>query len=154
MEKVLVTGGAGYIGSHACKALRAAGFYPVTYDNLSTGRRRFVRWGPLVEGDVWDADKVRHTLITHDISAVLVELAAREVRHLWVEGGPTVAAAFLRAGAVDELVTYLAPAVLGAGPPAVGDVGVGDLLSLLCELPMLSPPACARDDDAYRKGKC
>jgi diaminohydroxyphosphoribosylaminopyrimidine deaminase / 5-amino-6-(5-phosphoribosylamino)uracil reductase len=63
-------------------------------------------------------------LRTRDVEQALRVLAAREVRHLWVEGGPTVAAAFLRAGAVDELVTYVAPAVLGAGAPAVGDVGV------------------------------
>ncbi len=42
---VLVTGGAGYIGSHACKALAAAGFVPVTVDNLSRGHRAFVQWG-------------------------------------------------------------------------------------------------------------
>lgn len=70
-KAILVTGGAGYIGAHVCEALAAAGYRPVTYDNLSTGRRRFVRWGPLVEGDVWDADKVRHTLIAHDICAVM-----------------------------------------------------------------------------------
>jgi UDP-glucose 4-epimerase/UDP-arabinose 4-epimerase len=70
-KAILVTGGAGYIGAHVCEALAVAGYRPVTYDNLSTGQRRFVRWGPLVEGDVWDADKVRHTLVAHDISAVM-----------------------------------------------------------------------------------
>ena len=49
---VLVTGGAGYVGSHACKALAAAGFWPVTYDNLTTGNRWAVRWGPLELGDI------------------------------------------------------------------------------------------------------
>jgi len=52
----LVAGGAGYIGSHACKALAAAGFLPVVYDNLSTGHRDLVRWGPCIEGDLLDAD--------------------------------------------------------------------------------------------------
>ena len=47
---VLVTGGAGYIGSHACRALTAAGYQPVVYDNLSTGHRSFVA-GPLVTGE-------------------------------------------------------------------------------------------------------
>ncbi len=70
-KAILVTGGAGYIGAHVCEALAAAGYRPVTLDNLSTGRRRFVRWGPLVEGDVWDADHVRHTLVAHDIRAVM-----------------------------------------------------------------------------------
>ena len=71
-------------------------------------------------------DDAAETLLlrTRDVAEALAELARREVRHLWVEGGPTVAAAFLRAGAVDELVTYLAPAVLGGGPAAVGDLGV------------------------------
>lgn len=49
---VLVTGGAGYVGSHACKRLAAAGWLPVTFDDLSRGRRAAVRWGPLVEADL------------------------------------------------------------------------------------------------------
>jgi len=51
---ILVTGGAGYIGSHACKALAAEGFVPVAYDNLSTGWADAVRFGPLVQGDLMD----------------------------------------------------------------------------------------------------
>ena len=53
-DTVLVTGGAGYIGSHACKALAAAGFTPVTLDNFSTGWRDAVKFGPLEEGDLSD----------------------------------------------------------------------------------------------------
>ncbi|MDP2739996.1 MAG: UDP-glucose 4-epimerase GalE [Pseudorhodobacter sp.] len=49
---VLVAGGAGYIGAHACKVLRAGGFTPVVFDNFSTGWRDSVRFGPLVEGDL------------------------------------------------------------------------------------------------------
>ncbi len=55
--RVLVTGGAGYIGSHACKALAAAGHEPIAYDNLVYGHRDLVRWGPLEEGDT--ADRAR-----------------------------------------------------------------------------------------------
>ena len=51
---ILVTGGAGYIGSHACRALEGAGYQAVVFDNLSTGHRHFVR-GPLVVGDLLDA---------------------------------------------------------------------------------------------------
>ena len=51
---VLVTGGAGYIGAHACKALAAAGFTPVAFDNLSTGWAEAVKFGPLFEGDLMD----------------------------------------------------------------------------------------------------
>ncbi|MBE2263431.1 MAG: UDP-glucose 4-epimerase GalE [Burkholderiaceae bacterium] len=54
MKHVLVTGGAGYIGSHACKALDLAGYIPVTFDNLAYGHRSSVRWGPFVHGDILD----------------------------------------------------------------------------------------------------
>jgi UDP-arabinose 4-epimerase len=55
METALVTGGAGFIGSHTCKALAAHGFLPVAFDNLSRGHADFVRWGPLIQGDILDA---------------------------------------------------------------------------------------------------
>jgi UDP-arabinose 4-epimerase len=54
VSRILVTGGAGYIGSHSCKALAEAGNEPIVYDNLSTGHASFVRWGRLVEGDIRD----------------------------------------------------------------------------------------------------
>ena len=63
-------------------------------------------------------------LPTRDPAEALAELFGREIRHVWLEGGPTLAAAFLRAGLVDEVVTYLAPALLGSGPAAVGDLGI------------------------------
>ena len=65
-QSILVTGGAGYIGSHACKALARAGYRPVVYDNLSRGHREAVRWGPLVEGDI--ADSARLGAATHRTS--------------------------------------------------------------------------------------
>jgi UDP-arabinose 4-epimerase len=70
-QSVLVTGGAGYIGSHACKALAQAGYLPVTYDNLSRGHRHAVKWGPLVEGDVGDRVAVAAALKAHRISFVM-----------------------------------------------------------------------------------
>ena len=63
-------------------------------------------------------------LATRDPAEVLAALAARDIHHVWLEGGPTVAAAFLGAGLVDEVIAYLAPAFLGAGAPAVGDLGI------------------------------
>ena len=54
-KHILVTGGAGYIGSHACKALKRAGYTPVTLDNFSTGWRHAVKFGPLVEADLLDS---------------------------------------------------------------------------------------------------
>ena len=59
---ILVTGGAGFIGSHICKALSRAGMTPVTYDNLSTGHADSVRWGPLIRGELADAAMLRRTL--------------------------------------------------------------------------------------------
>ncbi|MFS8056770.1 UDP-glucose 4-epimerase GalE [Rhizobium sp. BR 317] len=62
MTTVLVTGGAGYIGSHCCKAFAEAGWSIVTYDNLSRGWRDAVKWGPLVEGDIADAETLAAAL--------------------------------------------------------------------------------------------
>ena len=70
-QAVLVTGGAGYIGSHACKALAGAGFQPVVFDNLSRGHREAVRWGPLVEGDLADRQRLCAALIEHKVEAVM-----------------------------------------------------------------------------------
>jgi UDP-arabinose 4-epimerase len=70
-KAVLVTGGAGYIGSHTCKALSRAGYLPVCYDNLVHGHRWAVKWGPLVEGDLADADLLKRTLEKFRISAVM-----------------------------------------------------------------------------------
>jgi UDP-glucose-4-epimerase GalE len=68
---ILVTGGAGYIGSHACKALAAAGFTPIVYDNLSRGNRWAVRWGPFEEGDISDEARVRAVLEKYEPAAVM-----------------------------------------------------------------------------------
>ena len=68
---VLVAGGAGYVGAHTCKSLARAGFLPVVLDNLSTGHREFVRWGPLVQGDLRDAATVTDTIRRHACVAVL-----------------------------------------------------------------------------------
>ena len=69
--KVLVTGGAGYIGSHACKALARAGFQPVVFDNLSTGWTGAVQWGPLVRGDLMDREAIDAALAEHRPVAVM-----------------------------------------------------------------------------------
>lgn len=68
---VLVTGGAGYIGSHAAKALANAGLIPVAYDSLVLGHRSAVRWGPFVEGDIGDKAKLVETVRRFEISDVL-----------------------------------------------------------------------------------
>ena len=66
-----MTGGAGYIGSHAAKALHRAGYRVVVYDNLVAGHRAAVKYGTLVIGDITDVDTLRHTLRAHDIFAVM-----------------------------------------------------------------------------------
>lgn len=68
---VLVTGGAGYIGSHTCKSLAASGFLPVAYDNLSLGHSSAVRWGPLVVGDIADSKTLSKVIDRYQISAVI-----------------------------------------------------------------------------------
>lgn len=68
---VLVTGGAGYVGSHCCKALAEAGFLPVAYDNLSRGHRWAVNWGPLEEGNILDRARLDAAIARHKPAAVL-----------------------------------------------------------------------------------
>ncbi|HEY4365264.1 MAG TPA: UDP-glucose 4-epimerase GalE [Bryobacteraceae bacterium] len=71
MKSILVTGGAGYIGSHTAKALAKAGYQPIVYDNLSKGHRWAVQWGPLVVGDLSNRALLRETMQAHDVSAVM-----------------------------------------------------------------------------------
>ena len=71
MKSILITGGAGYIGSHACKELARVGYRPVVLDNLSTGHRWAVKWGPFVQGDIADGRLVRATLDEYQIEAVI-----------------------------------------------------------------------------------
>ena len=71
MSHVLVTGGAGYVGSHICKALSLAGYTPVVFDNLYRGHREFVKWGPLVEADILDKSALSSTIRDFNIEAVI-----------------------------------------------------------------------------------
>jgi UDP-arabinose 4-epimerase len=70
-RNILVTGGAGYIGSHACKALAQRGLQPIAFDNLKRGSRSAVKWGPLVVGDVMNKQELRQTIERHRIDAVM-----------------------------------------------------------------------------------
>jgi UDP-glucose-4-epimerase GalE len=87
---VLVTGGAGFIGAHACKALQAAGHVPVCFDNFSTGWREAARFGPLVEGDLLDAravrtalDDIRPDAVMHFAALSLVGDSVRDPARYW-----------------------------------------------------------------------
>lgn len=68
---MLVTGGAGYIGSHTAKALHRAGYTPVVFDNLSLGHRWAVKWGPLIEGDLLDPATLPAALLEHRVQAII-----------------------------------------------------------------------------------
>ncbi|NBO21329.1 MAG: UDP-glucose 4-epimerase GalE, partial [Rhodobacteraceae bacterium] len=70
-DHVLVTGGAGYIGAHACKALAKAGFIPVTFDNLQTGWSDAVRFGPLFQGDLLDRAAIDAAIAAYKPVAIM-----------------------------------------------------------------------------------
>ena len=71
MARVLITGGAGYVGSHCAKAVAAAGHNGIVFDNLTSGHREFVRWCPLIQGDIRDSAALGSVFQTHRIDAVM-----------------------------------------------------------------------------------
>lgn len=87
MANVLVTGGAGYIGSHACKVLRDAGFTPVTYDNLSTGWADAVKFGPFEQGDLMDRARLDDVFAQYKPVAVMHFAAFSQVGEAMREPG-------------------------------------------------------------------
>lgn len=76
MTRILITGGAGYVGSHCARALAAAGYEAVVFDNLTFGHREFVRWGKLIEGDIRDANTLDAVFRADRFDAVM-HFAAR-----------------------------------------------------------------------------
>jgi UDP-arabinose 4-epimerase len=70
-RNILVTGGAGYIGSHTCKALAEAGFFPIAYDNLSSGHEWAIKWGPMEKGDILDPTRLNEVFKKYKPSAVI-----------------------------------------------------------------------------------
>jgi UDP-glucose-4-epimerase GalE len=71
MTRILITGGAGYIGSQTAKHLSQDGFEPVTIDDLSAGHKWAVKWGPFIQGDIGDRDLIREVVSRYHIQAVL-----------------------------------------------------------------------------------
>ena len=110
-QHVLVTGGAGYIGAHACKALAEAGFVPVAFDNLSTGWRDAVKFGPFVQGDLQDRasldqafSQYRPVAVMHFAALSIVPDAMRDPGRYWrvnVLGALNVIEAALAAGCLN-----------------------------------------------------
>jgi UDP-glucose 4-epimerase len=70
-RNVLVTGGAGYVGSHICKILKDKGYTPVVFDNLSTGHKEFVKWGPLFVGNILSLSDLESAFEKFSISSVI-----------------------------------------------------------------------------------
>lgn len=87
MSNVLVTGGAGYIGSHACKALRDAGYTPVTYDSLETGWQDAVKFGPFERGDLLDRARLNDVFATYEPVAVMHFAALSQVGEAMAQPG-------------------------------------------------------------------
>ena len=70
-KSILVTGGAGYIGSHVCKALKKYGYNPIAYDNLCSGNRSAVKWGPFIEGDIRDQNTLSEVILKYYPMAIM-----------------------------------------------------------------------------------
>ena len=87
MSNVLVTGGAGYIGSHACKALRDAGFTPIAFDNLVTGWQDAVKFGPFEQGDLLDRTRLDEVFAQYQPIAVMHFAALSQVGESMAEPG-------------------------------------------------------------------
>lgn len=87
MKNILVTGGAGYIGSHACKALSQAGYTPVTFDNLVTGWQDAVKFGPFEQGDLLDRARLDEVFAKYELLAVMHFAALSQVGEAMSEPG-------------------------------------------------------------------
>ena len=113
MTRILITGGAGYVGSHCAKALAAAGHEGVVFDNLAFGHREFVRWGPLIGGDIRDASALDAVFAEYRFDAVMHFAALAYVGEsvtapgqyydVNVNGTRTLLDAMVRAGAFDRI---------------------------------------------------
>lgn len=135
-HRVLVVGGAGYIGAHTAKALSERGHHPVVYDNLSSGFREACLWGDFVHGDVRDAARLREVMRDHSIDAVihfasLIEVG-RSVRRpdlFWEVnvGGTTSLLSAMRECNVGRLVFSSTAAVYGSGAGAGNEALKEDL---------------------------
>lgn len=122
MRNILVTGGAGYIGSHACAALAAAGYTPVSFDNLHTGWREAVQFGPLITGDLRDRAAIEAALrqvqpvaVLHFAALIEVGASMRTPAEYWDNnvGGTRTLLEAMRATGVDRLIFSSTCAVNG-----------------------------------------
>ncbi|HYD04647.1 MAG TPA: UDP-glucose 4-epimerase GalE [Reyranella sp.] len=139
---VLVTGGAGYIGSHVCKALAEAGFTPVCYDTLEKGHRWAVRWGPLERGDIGDGARLDEVFTRHRPRAI-IHLAG------YIEVGESVRepARYLHnnaaksAALIDAALRHAAEALVFSSTCAVYGLPQSEILAETHAIAPLSPYA-------------
>jgi UDP-arabinose 4-epimerase len=133
VKSVLVTGAAGYVGSHCCRAFAQAGWRVTAFDDLSLGWRDFVKWGPLIEGDVRDRAAVaaaieaaRPDVVVHlaGLSSVAESFAEASLYEAVNLEGTRVLAGAMRAAGLDRLVFSSSAAVYGA--PGAEPVGESD----------------------------
>lgn len=87
MSNIIVTGGAGYIGSHACKSLRSLGYNPITFDNLQTGWRDAVKFGPFEEGDLRNRVEIDRVMKKYSPEAVIHFAALSQVSESSINPG-------------------------------------------------------------------
>jgi UDP-arabinose 4-epimerase len=128
--KILVTGGAGYVGSHVCKALARAGATPIVYDNLVHGHEWAVKWGPFEQGDITDADRLSAVIRAHRPDSILHfaayayvgESVVDPAKYYWnnVAGTLTLFRA-MRAEGVDRIVLSSTCSVYGTPKTPVID---------------------------------
>ena len=125
-ERIAVIGGAGYVGSHAAKALAATGAVPVVIDNLSAGHAHAVQWGPLVQADIRDTAALAQALRDHGVCAAMMFAASIEVGIGEREplafyennvAGMISTLRALRMAGVESLIFSSTCAVHGATPP-------------------------------------
>ena len=122
LEAILVTGGAGFVGSHACKALAAAGYLPVSYDNLSNGHQDAVKWGPLITADLLDQSALvaaftayKPRAVMHFAGLIEAGLSVREPARFERQNvaGSAALLAAMQAHQVNKLVFSSSAAVYG-----------------------------------------
>ncbi|MFO1060624.1 MAG: UDP-glucose 4-epimerase GalE [Dongiaceae bacterium] len=128
-ERILVTGGAGYVGAHVCKALARSGFEPVVLDNLSTGHRSAVRWGRLIELDLADKAALVETLRRERPAGVAHLAASIEVAQSMREP-----ARYYANNVVNSL--NLLEAMQAAGVPAIVFSSTGATYGIATQVPI------------------
>jgi UDP-glucose-4-epimerase GalE len=119
---ILVTGGAGYIGTQACKALKEANFFPIVYDNLSNGHREAVKWGVFEEGDIFDrkrvcevVDKYHPVAVMHFAAFKSVGESVKEPAKYYLNnvGGSSVLLDVMREKKIDKIIFSSSAATYG-----------------------------------------